>query len=103
MWNLLIGPKPEELAHVKQWLRWWDLGISLAVQWLGLLTFISEGHGLILGWGTKIPQAVQPAEKQKELLDLNSNCLVNKKLSFFSSNKLNEIKELNHWCLINSY
>ena len=38
------------------------LGNSLAVQWLGLLTFTAEGTGSIPGWGTKIPQAVRPGQ-----------------------------------------
>ena len=36
------------------------------VQWLGLHTFTAEGVGLIPGWGTKIPQAVQPGKKKKK-------------------------------------
>ena len=31
------------------------IGNFLAVQWLGLYTFIAEGSGSILGRGTKIP------------------------------------------------
>ena len=37
--------------------RFWILGRSLVVQWLGLCTFTTEGAGLIPGQGTKIPQA----------------------------------------------
>ena len=36
------------------------LGNSLAVQWLGLCTFIAKGTGSIPGQGTKIPQVVRP-------------------------------------------
>ena len=32
------------------------LGISLAVQWLGLNSFTAEGRGSIPGEGTEIPQ-----------------------------------------------
>ena len=38
-------------------------GNSLAVQWLGLCAFTAEGSGLIPGWGTKIPQAMQHRQK----------------------------------------
>ena len=35
-------------------------GISLAVRWLGLGTFLAMGLGSIPGRGTKIPQAIWP-------------------------------------------
>ena len=36
---------------------------SLAVQWLGLWAFITDGLGLIPGQGTKIPQVTQSGQK----------------------------------------
>ena len=33
----------------------YDIGNSLAVQWLGLYAFTVEGLGLIPAWRTKIP------------------------------------------------
>ena len=41
-------------------------GTSLAVQWLRLRASTAGGAGLIPGWGTKIPLAVQPEKKKKE-------------------------------------
>ena len=38
---------------------------SLVVQWLGLCASTAMGPGSIPGWGTKIPQAVQPGQKKK--------------------------------------
>ena len=38
---------------------------SLAVQWLGLCTFIARALGSIPGWGTKILQALKHNRKQK--------------------------------------
>jgi len=38
---------------------------SLAVQWLGLCTFIARALGSNPGWGTKIPQALKHNQKQK--------------------------------------
>ena len=38
-------------------------GNSLAVQWLGLHAFTTEGLGSIPGWGTKIPQAMWRGQK----------------------------------------
>ena len=38
---------------------------SLAVQWLGLCTFIARALGSIPGWGTKIPHALKHNRKQK--------------------------------------
>ena len=39
------------------------LGNSLAVQWLGVRTFIAKGPGSVLGWGAKIPQAAWHGQK----------------------------------------
>ena len=39
------------------------IGKSLAAQWLGLSDFTAEGPGSVLGWESKIPQAVQSGEK----------------------------------------
>lgn len=40
------------------------MGNCLAIQWLGLSTYTSEGLGSISGWGTKIPQTMaQPTTK----------------------------------------
>ena len=41
-------------------------GNSLAVQWLGLHTFIAEGLGSIPSRGTKIPQTEWHGKKKKE-------------------------------------
>ena len=38
----------------------------LVVQWLGLCAFTTKGLGLIPGWGTKIPQAMQLSQKKKK-------------------------------------
>ena len=38
---------------------------SLAVQWLGLHALTAKGPGSIPGGGTKIPQAVQHGQKNK--------------------------------------
>ena len=35
------------------------IGNSLAIQWLGLCTFINEGASSIPGWGTKVLQTAQ--------------------------------------------
>ena len=48
-----------ELPAVGMGVKITDGGNSLAVQWLGLLSFTAEGQGSIPGWGTKIPQAMQ--------------------------------------------
>ena len=42
------------------------MGNSLAVQRLGIHAFAAKGAGLIPGQGTKIPQAAQPKQKQKQ-------------------------------------
>ena len=34
-------------------------------QWLGLSAFTAKGLGSIPGWGTKIPQATQGGQKEK--------------------------------------
>ena len=41
-------------------------GNSLAVQWLGLHTFMAEGAGSTPGQGTKIPQASQCGQNNKK-------------------------------------
>ena len=41
-------------------------GNSLAVKWLGLHAFTSEGSGSISGGGTKIPQAAAWPKKKKD-------------------------------------
>ena len=43
----------------------YETGNSLAVQWLRLHTFISEGTGSIPVWRTKILKAVQCSQKKK--------------------------------------
>ena len=43
-----------------------NVGTSLVVQWLRLLTSTSEGMGLIPGWGTKILHALWHSKKKKE-------------------------------------
>ena len=42
------------------------LGNSLAIQWLGLHAFTTEGPGSIPGWGTGIPQATRRSQKKKK-------------------------------------
>ena len=41
-------------------------GNSLVVQWLGLYALTVEDLGLIPGWGTNIPQAMQCGQKKKK-------------------------------------
>ena len=41
-------------------------GISLAVQWLGLLASTAGGMGSIPGWGTKVLHAAQCSQKNKK-------------------------------------
>ena len=38
---------------------------SCAVQWLGLCAFIAKDLGSVLGWGTKIPQAMLHGQEKK--------------------------------------
>ena len=38
---------------------------SRAVQWLGLCAFIAKDLGSVLGWGTKIPQAMLHGQEKK--------------------------------------
>ena len=40
-------------------------GTSLVVQWLRLHASTTGGMGLIPGWGTKIPHAMQCGKKKK--------------------------------------
>ena len=42
------------------------MGISLAVQWLGLHAFIVEHSGSFPGQGTEIPQATQSGQKRRK-------------------------------------
>ena len=42
------------------------MGNSQVVQWLVLHTFTAKDVGLILGQGTKIPQAVRCSQKKKK-------------------------------------
>ena len=46
-------------------------GTSLAVQWLSLCAFTVGGAGLITGWGTKIPHAIQWSQKKKPTILLH--------------------------------
>ena len=59
-----------------------DLGIPLAVQWLGHCASTAGGTGSVPGWVTKIPQATWHSQKIKSgmqgdgcinYLDLGSN------------------------------
>ena len=42
------------------------MGSSLVVQWLGLSAPTARGPGSVLGWGTKIPQALWLSKKKKK-------------------------------------
>ena len=55
----------EQLDIHKQKKR--NLGNSLAIQWLGLCAVIAGGMGSMPGWGSKIPQTLQPSQKKNEL------------------------------------
>ena len=44
-----------------------DLGNSLAVKSSGLHAFTAEGAGSIPGWETRIPQATQCGQKEKNI------------------------------------
>ena len=48
------------------WLKVETAGNSLVVQWLGLHTSTARAMGLIPGWGTKIPHALQRGPKKKK-------------------------------------
>jgi len=61
------------------------IGKSLAAQWLGLSDFTTEGPGSVLGWESKIPQAVQSGEKIEDcshLLFFLRNSLCRKTVNF---------------------
>ena len=47
------------LSHGTEW-KMYEIGASLAVQWVRHHASTTEGMGLIPGWGTKIPHATQP-------------------------------------------
>ena len=51
----------------------YETGNSLAVQWLRLHTFISEGTGSIPGWRTKILKAVQCSQEKKKACETDQN------------------------------
>ena len=55
------------------------LGNSLIVQWLGLCTFTRRDPGSILGWGTKILQAM-PSDKKKKKSPQSTNMFLNSKM-----------------------
>ena len=48
------------------WLKDWDLGTSLAVQWLKLHASNAGGAGSIPDWWTKIPHAVRRSQEIKK-------------------------------------
>ena len=41
-------------------------GNSLVVQWLGLWALNVEGPGSVPGWGTRVPQATQRSQQNKQ-------------------------------------
>ena len=49
-----------------------DVGTSLVVQWLRLSTATAGCVGLVPGWGTKIPHALQPGKKGPLIMFLAS-------------------------------
>ena len=63
-----ISPYHQFLVWLK--IKLLVLGNSLAVQWLGLRAFTSEGLGSIPGWGTNIPEAVWYSQKKKKKIKL---------------------------------
>lgn len=48
------------------WIKKWNLGTSLAVQWLGLYTFTAEVPGSASGRGTKILKAARCGNNKKK-------------------------------------
>ena len=56
------------------------LGNSLAAQWLGLCTFTRRDPGSILGWGTKILQAMPGDQKKKKNHHNLPNMFLNSKM-----------------------
>ena len=56
---------------------WHDLKYSsnsLAIQWLGLCALTAIGPGLILGWGTKIPQPAGNSQEKKSFWASSQLC-----------------------------
>ena len=49
-----------------------NMGTSLVVQWLRLFTPTAGDAGLVPGWGTKIPHALQPGKKDPLIMFLPS-------------------------------
>ena len=52
-------------------------------QWLGLRAYTAKGPGLILGWGTKIPQTVwlcQERKKKNEKRDITADPAISKRI-----------------------
>ena len=52
------------LSHGTEW-KMYEIGASLAVQWVRHHASTTEGMGLIPAWGTKIPHATQPNNDNK--------------------------------------
>ena len=50
------------------------MGTSLVVQWLKLHDFNAGDMGLIPGWGTKIPHAVQHGQKINKNQEIYYGC-----------------------------
>ena len=50
------------------------MGTSLVVQWLKLHDFNAGDMGLITGWGTKIPHAVQHGQKINKNQEIYYGC-----------------------------
>ena len=67
-WPRQWGAGREGLTGSRLCMRRSSLGISLAVQWLGLCTSTAEGTGSIPAWGTMIPHAVWLVQKDKDCL-----------------------------------
>ena len=56
---------PLQTRFADPWLKIAIIGTSLVVQWLRLQASIAGGMGLIPGWGTKIPHAMQCSQTNK--------------------------------------
>ena len=56
--------KPLKCPAIGNWIV--SLGTSLVVQWLRLFTSTAGVTGLVPGWGTNIPHAVQPRNLKKK-------------------------------------
>ena len=52
------------------------MGSSLVVQWLGLSAPTARDPGSVLGWGTKIPQALWLSKKKKKKNKTEKNNLI---------------------------